>query len=202
MPSPPLTGGLICLCPGGTSEKSPPFQRWVTGFKIPTSPAGAAEPGERYKPLLSSLPGLAWHFQRIPPMNRWAIFIHPDGLPPAHSFCCPGQFHLRRRDKRRVWQRRNEVIPESYKPKSVSIVTNTCRACAHAGPRSKVSFFQDAFTDPFMCAVSLCMDNGNALVGWCDWRKETGFEEFKGGGEIEAGDPDVLVHSESGLLFA
>ena len=67
--------------PGGTSDNSPAFQRWVRSRPRVESRQGRQKSGGRQGQwALSSLTGLGSSGETTPPMNRWVILFRPAGL--------------------------------------------------------------------------------------------------------------------------
>jgi hypothetical protein len=64
----------LFLCPGGTHENSPAFQRWVC-LALWLSPAGTAEAAVLSRPC-----GTSGCSVTVPALKRWAIVRHPSGM--------------------------------------------------------------------------------------------------------------------------
>src|ERR1019366_9192117 len=68
--------------PGGMTENSPTFQRWVREFRGAQVPKGRLKPGAIHQPSLRDLSGYGRWF---PTLKRWAIIGCPSG-----TKACPG----------------------------------------------------------------------------------------------------------------
>src|SRR5437899_2229640 len=72
--------GAKTASPAGTTDDSPPFQRWATDSQTQPSPTGAKDIVWRDARVLSSLTGLVSPLSGNPAINRWAIVFRPAGL--------------------------------------------------------------------------------------------------------------------------
>ncbi len=66
--------------PAGTTDPSPPFQRWVPGSETTPSPAGAKESRCQAKGVLSSRTGLVGFLPRFPSNELLGYGLSPFGL--------------------------------------------------------------------------------------------------------------------------
>ena len=65
------------LCPGGTSDNSPTFQRWEPAPAARQVPQGRLTDGAGFQP---SLRDLCISKHAYPTLKRWAIIGHPSGM--------------------------------------------------------------------------------------------------------------------------